>query len=146
MRVPVETCRMNGNFLLLASLSVTLFACASGSRRVSLPPAEAARCASVQDTLSKYISTDALPFAHMIGTPRVLPAPPALRRGDSIAVDFVVRPDGLADPSSVDIAGSNDPGFVRSVLRFVTESRFIPARVSGCDVLSRYNLVIKPAA
>jgi hypothetical protein len=137
---------MNGNFLLLASLSVTLFACASGSRRVALPPAEAARCASVQDTLSKYISTDALPFAHLIGTPRVLPAPPALRRGDSIAVEFVVRPDGLADPSSVDIAGSNDPGFARSVLQFVTESRFIPARVSGCDVLSRYNLVIKPAA
>jgi hypothetical protein len=146
MKVLVMTCRMSRSFLVLASVGVALFACASGPRRVALSPAEAARCATVQDTLSKYVSTDALPFAHLIGTPRVLPAPPALRPGDSIAVEFVVRADGLADPSSVDIAGSNDLGFVRSVLRFVTESRFIPARVNGCDVLSKYNLVIKPAA
>jgi hypothetical protein len=72
--------------------------------------------------------------------------PPSLRRGDSIAVEFVVRPDGLADPSTVEIIGSNDQGFARQVLRFATESRFIPERVMGCNVLSKYNLVIKPTA
>ena len=87
-----------------------------------------------------------MPFAHLIGTPRVLPVPPSLRRGDSIAVEFVVRPDGLADPSSVEIIGSKDQAFARQVLRFVTESRFIPERVMGCNVLSKYNLVIKPTA
>lgn len=87
-----------------------------------------------------------LPFAHLIGTPQVLPVPRSLRRGDSIAVEFVVRPDGLADPSSVEIIGSKDQAFARQVLRFVTESRFIPERVMGCNVLSKYNLVIKPTA
>jgi hypothetical protein len=72
--------------------------------------------------------------------------PPTLRRGDSIAVEFVVRPDGVAEPSTVAITGSNDQAFARDVLRFVTESRFMPATVSGCNVLSKYNLIIKPAA
>jgi hypothetical protein len=139
----MEIWRMK-NFLLLAAVSatVTLFACASAPR----PAAVAPECAAASDSLSKYVSVDALPFAHLIGTPRVLPVPPSLRRGDSIAVEFVVRPDGLADPSTVEIIGSNDQGFARQVLRFVTESRFIPERVMGCNVLSKYNLVIKPTA
>lgn len=135
---------MNKNFLLLASVTATLAfsACASAPRPIAVSPA----CAAMSDSLSKYVSADALPFAHLIGTPRVLPVPPALRPGDSIAVEFVVRPDGLADPSSVVITGSSDQGFARNVLRFVTESRFMPATVTGCNVLSKYNLVIKPTA
>ena len=103
-------------------------------------------CAAASDSLTKYVSKDALPFAHLIGTPRVLPVPPGLRRGDSVAVEFVVQPTGVADPTSVEITGSTDPAFTRDVLRFVTESRFIPATVTGCNVVSKYNLVIKPAA
>ena len=106
----MEIWRMK-NFLLLASVSVTvtLFACASAPRPAAVSP----ECAAASDSLSKYVSVDALPFAHLIGTPRVLPVPPSLRRGDSIAVEFVVRPDGLADPSTVEIIGSNDQGFAR---------------------------------
>jgi hypothetical protein len=135
---------MNKNFLLLGSAlaSLTLSACARAPRPVTASP----ECAAASDSLSKYVSIDALPFAHLIGTPRVLPVPPSVRRGDSITVEFVVRPDGLADPSSVEITGSNDQTFARQVLRFVTESRFIPERVMGCNVLSKYNLVIKPTA
>jgi hypothetical protein len=135
---------MNKNVLLLASAGATfvLLACARAPRPVTVSPA----CAAASDSLSKYVSIDALPYAHLIGTPRVLPVPPSLRRGDSITVEFVVRPDGLADPSSVAITGSNDQTFARQVLRFVTESHFIPERVMGCNVLSKYNLVIKPTA
>ena len=117
-----------------------------GPRPLQMTSAEQARCVGVSDSLSKYISTDALPFAHLVGTPRVLPVPPALRRGDSVFVEFLVRPDGLADPSSVEITGSSDQTFARNVLRFVTGSQFIPGRVTGCNVLSKYNLVIKPTA
>jgi TonB-like protein len=135
---------MNKNWLLLLPMtaSLTLVACASGPRPLAISPA----CADMSDSVAKYVSVDALPFAHLIGTPRVLPVPPTLRRGDSIAVEFVVRPDGVADPSSVQITGSNDQAFARNVLRFVTESRFTPATVTGCNVLSKYNLIIKPAA
>ena len=129
-------------FLLSVTVTLTVVACASGPRPVTISPA----CAGVSDSLSKYVSVDALPFAHIIGTPRVLPVPPTLRRGDSIAVEFVVRPEGVADPGSVVIVGSNDQTFTRNVLRFVTESRFMPATVTGCSVLSKYNLIIKPAA
>jgi hypothetical protein len=135
---------MNKTCLLLlwVTVTVTLAACARGPRPLTVSPA----CAGVSDSLSKYVSMDALPFAHIIGTPRVLPVPPTLRRGDSIAVEFVVRPDGLADPTTVEITGSKDQAFARNVLRFVTESRFMPATVTGCNVLSKYNLIIKPAA
>lgn len=133
---------MNTRCLLLTGASVVLAACARAPRAVPVSPA----CAAVSDSLSKYVSMDALPAAHIVGTPRVLPVPPALRRGDSVAVEFVVQPTGIADPESVQIVGSNDPEFRRSVLRFVTESRFTPASMTGCNVLSRYSLAIKPAA
>ena len=136
--------RMNKTCLLLLSVTGTLalVACARGPRPMTVSPA----CAGVADSVSKYVSVDALPFAHIIGTPRVLPVPPTLRRGDSVTVEFLVRPDGVADPASVQITGSNDQAFSRDVLRFVTESRFIPATVTGCNVPSKYNLIIKPAA
>ena len=138
---------MNRSFVVLASATLTVLGCASGGgpRPISISPAERARCAGVADSVSKYVSTDALPFAHLAGNPRVLPAPPALRRGDSVFVEFVVRPDGLADPSSMDITGPNDPSFQQNVLRFMTASSFIPGRVNACNVPSRYNLVVKPA-
>jgi hypothetical protein len=137
---------MNRNCLLLASVAAMVAACASGPRPLAVSPAEQARCAGVSDSLSKYVSADALPFAHLSGSPRVLPAPPALRPGDSVFVEFVVRPDGLADAGSIEISGPSDPAFVESVRRFMTASSFIPGRVSGCNVVSKYNLVVKPAA
>ena len=133
------------SFLLLASVAVMLSACASRPRPIAVSPAERLRCAGVSDSVSKYVSADALPFAHLVGTPRVL-VPPALRPGDSITVEFLVLPEGLGDPSSVEINGSSDPAFARSVLQLVTESSFVPARLTDCNVLSKYSLVIKPAA
>jgi hypothetical protein len=133
---------MKSEFLLMTAVVVVVVACARAPRSVPISPA----CTAASDSLSKYVSIDALPAAHIVGTPRVLPVPPGLRRGDSVAVEFVVQPDGLGDPASVQIIGSNDQSFRRNVLSFVAESRFIPASVTGCNVVSRYSLVIKPAA
>jgi len=66
-----------------------------------------------------------------------------MQPGDSVAVEFVVQPNGLADTSSVQIIGASDPQFIRSAMLFASQSRFTPARVSGCNVVSRYNLVVK---
>lgn len=122
---------------------VIVAACASGPRPRSITPEEEARCAGVSDSLSKYISADALPLAHLEGTPRTLPVPASIRPGDSVAIDFVVRPNGIADTSTVIITGESDPRFIRSAIQFAMESRFAPARISGCNVLSRYNVVVK---
>lgn len=137
---------MHRKVAIRALFAVSLVACAGGPRPITVSSAEQARCVGVSDSLSRYVSTDALPFAHLVGTPRVLPAPPALRRGDSITVEFLVQATGLADASTLEIFGTRDPGFTRSVQKLLAESSFLPGRVSGCNVLSRYNLVVKPAA
>jgi hypothetical protein len=131
------------NNSLVVCVALIAGACASGPRPAPIPLAEALRCAGLSDSVSKYVSEDALPFAHLVGTPRTLPVP-ATMPADSVAVEFVVRPDGVADTSSVQITGASDPQFVRSVMLFATQSRFTPAQVSGCNVLSRYNLIVKP--
>jgi hypothetical protein len=136
---------MQQKFVILAMFGAALVACSRGPRPVTVSSLEQARCMGVSDSLSRYVSADALPFAHLAGTPRVLPAPPALRRGDSITVEFLVLPTGLADPTTLEIVGTTDPGFTRSVQQLLAKSSFLPGRVSGCNVLSRYNLVVKPA-
>jgi hypothetical protein len=120
-----------------------LFACASGPRPLRIAPQDP-RCAAVSDSLSKYISTDALPLAHLEGNARTLPMPRAIQPGDSVEVDFVVMPSGLVDTSTVAIVGNSDPEFARGAIQFATESRFTPAQISGCSVLSRYSLVVSP--
>jgi hypothetical protein len=126
-----------------ALIAMVASACASGPRPTPLAPLDP-RCAAVSDSLSKYISADALPLAHLDGNPRTLPMPRAMQPGDSVEVDFVVLPTGVADTSTVSIIGDDDPRFVRSAVQFAAESRFTPAQVSGCNVLSRYNLIVKP--
>jgi hypothetical protein len=124
-------------------LAAVLCACASGQRAAQIAPQDE-RCVAVSDSLSKYISEDALPLAHLEGNPRTLPVPRLIQPGDSIQVDFVVLPSGLADTGTVSIVGADDPQFTRSAIQFAAESRFSPGRVSGCNVVSRYNLVVKP--
>lgn len=135
---------MKRDFVLVGSLSVAVAACASRTPGTAISPAEQTRCEAVSDSVSKYISEDALPFAHLVGNPRLLRAPATMGTGDSISVEFVVRPDGIADTSSVQVAGASDPDFVRSALAFAAQSRFTPAEVQGCNVFSRYNLVVRP--
>ncbi|MEA2705670.1 MAG: hypothetical protein QOH22_458 [Gemmatimonadaceae bacterium] len=134
---------MNKQFLA-GTLALAVAACASRTRGPALTMTEP--CAALADTMSKYISVDALPLAHVVGNPR-LPQPPAvLGPGDSAYVEFLVRPDGLADTSTVLIGGPTDPGFVRSAVAFAAESRFVPAQSQGCPMMSKYNLVVKSRA
>ena len=133
---------MNKQFLLAIS-SLAIAACASRPRGPALITEP---CAALADTVSKYVSVDALPLAHIVGTPRLLRTPAMLGPGDSAYVEFLVRPDGLADTSTVLVSGASDPEFVRSAVAFAAESRFIPAQAQGCPMMSKYNLVLKSRA
>ncbi|MGH7650752.1 MAG: hypothetical protein ACREMS_02815 [Gemmatimonadaceae bacterium] len=128
---------------LVSFLVVVGAACAS--RAPSLAPSpEAERCFAISDSLSKYVSVDALPMAHLAGN-RTLPrSPGSLGAGDSVYVEFPVRPDGIADTTALVVTGASDPEFLRSVSTFATEARFVPAQIDGCNVISRYNLTVRP--
>jgi hypothetical protein len=134
---------MRKGIVLLVCVIGVVEACAGRSPSVAVAPAEAVRCAAASDSLSKYVSQDALPLAHIIGTPLLPRSPAALASGDSVYVEFVVRPNGVADPATLQITGVSDPDFVRSVNAFAAQSRFSPAQMQGCSVVSKYNLVVK---
>jgi hypothetical protein len=128
--------------VLTASFTVAVVAC--GGRPVSLAPLPVEpRCAALSDTLSKYVSSDALPEAGFTGDTRALRSAAPLRAGQTISVSFVVRPDGTADPDLTEIAGANDAGFERTATTFAQSNRFVPGQVNGCNVLSRYTLVLR---
>lgn len=127
--------------MLLATTALGFVACARGSSRSDVALVQDPRCAAVADTVSKYVSEDALPSARLIGGEALRP-PPVVHPGDTVEVDFVVLPNGLADTGSVQVTGVSDPRFVRSAIRFAAENRFVPAQVSGCNVVSRYSVVM----
>jgi hypothetical protein len=134
---------MKKHFLVVIPLALAAAACASRTPSVAVTPAQAERCAALSDTVSKYVSADALPLAHIIGNPRLPRIPVRLRPGDSVYVEFLVRPDGVADTSSLQIMGPSDAEFVRTTLAFASQTRFTPAQAQGCPVPSKYNLVVK---
>jgi hypothetical protein len=128
---------MNKKLLLLALGAVT-GACSRAPSTLAVTPV----CAAASDSLSKYVSKDALPLARLLGPPRMLQAPPELRFGDSVIVEVLVLPDGRPDAGSMEITGTREATFHASALRFIGSSRFEPGRVGGCGVLSKYNLLV----
>ena len=126
----------------VVSVMVLSLACAGHSSSSDVAFVQDPRCAAVDDSISKYVSEDALPTAQLVGDD-ALPRPAGVRPGDSVAVDFVVFPNGVADTSSVEVLGSSDARFVRDAVRFAARHRFSPAQVSGCNVISRYSVVMR---
>jgi hypothetical protein len=129
---------------LVAIPALAIAACASGTRGPALTMTEP--CAALADTVSKYVSVDALPLAHIVGTPRLPSTPAVLGPGDSAYAEFLVRPDGVADTTTVLVSGTTDREFARSAVAFAADSRFVPAQLQGCPMLSRYDLVVKSGA
>ena len=123
-----------------AGLAFLAIACAGRTNANDVAIVQDPRCAAVGDSISKYVSEDALPSAQLIGDEAMrLPD----NRGESVSVDFVVFPNGVADTSSVQVIGANDPQLRRSAVRFAASHRFAPAQVSGCSVISRYSVVTR---
>src|ERR1700681_3478488 len=99
---------MNRKFFQIALVSLAAAACAGRNPRAGMLPAQTARCSDLSDSVSKYVSQDALPPAHLVGNPRLPRVPSALGPGDSVYVEFLVRPDGLADTRCVQIMRPSD--------------------------------------
>jgi hypothetical protein len=127
-------------YSIVGGLALVAIACAGRSNANDVAMVQDPRCAAVVDSISKYVSEDALPNAQLIGDEAIrFPD----NRAESVSVDFVVFPNGFADTSSVEVIGSNDPRFRRNAVRFAASHRFTPAQVSGCSVISRYSVVTR---
>ena len=122
--------------------AIVLLAGCAGRSTSDVAMVQDPRCAAVDDSISKYVSEDALPIAQLIGD-ETLRSPTIARAGDSVSVDFVVFPNGVADTSSVQVYGVSDPRFIRSAVNFAASHRFAPAQVSGCSVISRYSVIMR---
>lgn len=98
------------------------------------------RCAAISDTLAKYVSTDALPPATYSGDTGGLKreAPTTV-----VSVDFLVGPDGRADPSTVEVIGGSNASYDQAVAAFAAKNRFVPGQINGCSVESRFTLVLR---
>ena len=126
---------------LLVGATLGVLGCAGRSNAGDVAMVQDPRCAAVDDSLSKYVSEDALPVARLIGDD-AMPIPLS-RTADSVSVDFVVFPNGVADTGSVEVIGASDPQLRRSAVTFAARHRFTPAQVSGCNVISRYSLIMR---
>lgn len=124
---------------VLVAVAFGVLACAGRSNVGDVTMVQDPRCAAVDDSISKYVSEDALPAAQLIGNDAM--RLPIVRAADSVSVDFVVLPNGVADTSSVEVIGASDPQLRRNAVTFAARHRFTPAQVSGCSVISRYSLV-----
>lgn len=126
----------------LIAMIFTALACAGRASTSDVAFVQDPRCAAVVDSISKYVSEDALPTAQLVGDD-ALPRLGRVAAGDSVAVDFVVFPNGVADTSSVEVLGASDAQFMRNAVSFAARHRFAPAQVSGCNVISRYSVVMR---
>jgi hypothetical protein len=130
---------MNTKLIVIGCAVAAGVACSRGPRPVTALPVDP-RCEAVSDTLSKYVSTDALPVASFSGDTRALKS---RAPSTAVSVDFVVRPDGTGDPGTVSIIGDSNSGFDEAVAQFAASNRFVPGQTNGCNVLSRFTLVLR---
>jgi len=126
--------------------AATLFIIACGSHSTAPQPASVAlspRCQAVADSMGAITDLDALPegaFANShVRTPT---APATVTPGTRILLRYVARPDGTAEPGTVEIRGTADPAFRAQALRQTNRLRLLPATVDGCPVRSRVDVYL----
>ena len=121
------------------SLILVAAGCSSSPAPVAAIPVDP-RCEAISDTLAKYVSSDALPPATYSGETAGLKkeAPATV-----VSVDFLVGPDGRADPSTVEVIGGSSSSYDQAVAAFAAKNRFVPGQVNGCNVESRFTLVLR---
>ncbi|WP_275827846.1 hypothetical protein [Roseisolibacter sp. H3M3-2] len=99
------------------------------------------RCVAVADSVAANTTLAQLALAP---GPRAM-RPPRLGAdvapGASVAVTVLVRPDGTADTTQLEIRGSTDARYAAAVRRLLASTRFAPVRLAGCAVPGRYTFV-----
>jgi hypothetical protein len=126
---------------------LTLAACASTSaspapspRTSALAPADP-RCVALADSLGA-----APDFARLaLAAPRRPVRPPRLAAdvaaGGSVVVTVLVRADGTADTTRLELRGTRDAKYADEVRQVLARTRFHAVVVDGCAVPSRFTLV-----
>jgi hypothetical protein len=133
------------HYSLLATLA--LVACAGTRPEAGDAPGSAAaappesRCVAIADSVGAIADLAKLMLA---APPRTFRAPRLgsdVARGSSVVVETLVRPDGTADLSRLQIRGSRDAEYASRVRSALAATRFRPVTIAGCPVPGRFTLV-----
>jgi hypothetical protein len=125
---------------LLAPLLLVACARAQPATAAVSAPADP-RCVAVADSVAASTSLAGLGLA---ARPRAVRLPRLgadVAPGASVAVTVLVRPDGTADTTRLEIRGTADSRYAAEVRRVLASTRFEPVRLAGCAVPGRFTFV-----
>ena len=129
----------------LGSAALLITACVSHPKTAAAPaPALSPRCQAVVDSVGAITDLASLPQGGL-ASPRgfSMPTLPASTpSGTRVLLRYVARPDGTAEPGTVEILGIDDAGFRAQALMRIRRLRLLPAKVDGCPVRSRVDYYI----
>ena len=63
--------------------------------------------------------------------------------GRAVRSSVLVRPDGRADTTTVELIGTSDAGYRRDFTRTMSRTSFLAPMVKGCPVWGRYSLALE---
>ena len=130
-------------YCLLAAL--VLVACAGTRPEAEVPPLAAVaadpRCAAVADSVGAVADISKLTMAAPRSPFRAPRVGSDVPRGSTVVVETLVRPDGTADLSRLQIRGTRDSEYDSRVRSELARARFQPVTLAGCSVPGRFTLV-----
>ena len=108
-----------------------------------LSPERQARCTALSDSILANVPLAALPETRPRGRPTAFVRPPTNLAGP-MRIEFLVRPDGWGDTSTVTVSGTENARVRRDAVDFARKNRMMVPLVGDCPTWSRATIVTTP--
>ena len=127
---------------VLAALPLVASCASHHSTPQPSPAALSPRCQAVSDSIATITELAALPEGGVrdVGRYRMPSLPAGTPSGTRVLIRYVARPDGTAEPGTIEIRGIDDAGFRSRALTAIRSVRLLPASIDGCPVRSRVDV------
>lgn len=127
---------------LLAALTLVAACASHPGTPQPLPAALSPRCQAVTDSIAAVTELGALPEGGFreAGRYRMPSLPANTPSGTRVLIRYVARPDGTAEPGTIEIRGIEDAGFRSRALTAIRSVHLLPASIDGCPVRSRVDV------
>ena len=121
-------------------------ACAGSRRQEPMEPQlsaeQQAHCTALADSILANVAREDLPEARPRGRPSRV-RPPTNLTGP-MRIEYLVRPDGWGDTSTVVVTGTDNARLRRDAVELARKDRMVVPLVNGCPGWSRVAIVIVP--